>query len=47
MWLVISGGPNNGHQKDKCITKIGLHAQNMLTILGSFFNMIEETYMIT
>ena len=31
----------NGHQKDICLEEIGLHAQNMLSILGSIVNTIE------
>ena len=30
-----------------CLKEIGLHAQNMLSVLGSIVNIIRETYMIT
>ena len=31
--------------KKTCLKEIGLHAQNMPTILGSIVNMIEEVHM--
>ena len=34
-WYVVRCGSKNGHQNDMCLKEIGLHAQNMLTILGS------------
>ena len=40
-WCVLRCGSKNGHQKDIMHFKeIGLRAQNLLTILGSIFNMI-------
>jgi hypothetical protein len=33
-------GSKEGHQKGMCLVKIGLHAQNILTILGWIVNMI-------
>ena len=30
----------NAYQKDTCLKEIGLHAQNMTTILGSIVNII-------
>ena len=44
---VVRCGSKNGHQKDMSLKEIGLHAQNMLTILGSKVNMIWGTYMTT
>ena len=32
-------------QKDMCLKDIGLHAQNMITILGSMINIIGGTCM--
>ena len=46
-WCVVRCGSKNGHQKDMCSKEIGLHAQNLLTIQGSIFNMVEGTCMIT
>ena len=37
-----SCGSKNGHQEGVCLKEIGLHAQNMLSILGSMVNMIGE-----
>ena len=37
----------DGHQKYMCSQEIGLHAQNMLTILYSIVHMIVGTNMIT
>ena len=39
-WYVVRGGSKNGHQKDTCSNKIGLHVQTMLTILDSMVNNI-------
>ena len=36
-------GPKNKHQKDTCSVRIGLHAQNMLTILVPIMNMFGWT----
>ena len=45
MWLVVDLRMN---LKNTCVFKeIGLHAQNMLPILGSIVNMIVTTYMTT
>ena len=35
----------NGHQKDMSLKEIALHAQNMLSILGSIVNITGGTYM--
>ena len=37
---MVRCGSKNGHQKDLCLIKIGLHAQNLLTILDSTINII-------
>jgi len=35
-WCVVQCGRKNGHQKGiRCLKEIELHAQNMITILGS------------
>ena len=34
MWFGVA--PKNGYQKDKCFKEIGLLAQNMTIILGSY-----------
>jgi hypothetical protein len=34
-WYVVTCDPNNGYQKDMCPKEIGLHARDMITILGS------------
>ena len=36
----------NGHQKAGVLKEIGLHAQKLLTILGSIVNIIGKTFMI-
>jgi hypothetical protein len=46
-WYMVGCASKNGHQKEMCQTKIGLHAQNLFTILdaiGSQHN--RGTYMI-
>jgi hypothetical protein len=40
-WYVVCCGFKNGHQKYTCLKEIGLHAQDMLSILGSIFNIID------
>ena len=42
---VVRCGSNNRYQKDMCLKEIGLHAQNIRTILGSTVNIIGGTYM--
>ena len=37
-WYVVRCSSKNGDQKDMCLKEIGLHAQNMITILGSIVN---------
>ena len=38
-WFVVWCGSKNGHQKGiTCSKEIGVHAQNMITILGSIVN---------
>ena len=41
-WYVVRCGSKNWCQKDMCLKEIGLRAQDILTILGSLVNMIEE-----
>ena len=38
-------GSKNRHQWDTCLEEIGLHAQNMLIVLGSIVDRIGQTYM--
>ena len=45
-WYVVWCDFKNNYQKDMCSKKIGLYAQNMITILGSIVNINEGTYMI-
>ena len=44
-WYVVLHGSKNVYQKDTCLKEIGLHVQNMMTILSSIANIIEGTYM--
>ena len=44
-WYVVWCGSNNKFKKDTCLQEIGLRAQNLITILGSFVNMIVRTRM--
>ena len=37
---VVRCGSKKGYQEDMCFEEIGLHAQNMLTILGSLVKTI-------
>ena len=37
-WCVVIRVSTNGHQNDTSLKEIGLHAQNMITILGSTGN---------
>ena len=39
-WFVIMRVSTNGHQNETCLKEIELHAQNMMTILGSIGNII-------
>ena len=39
-WYVVRCGSKNRYQNDLCLKEIGLHAQNMVTILGSTVNII-------
>ena len=41
-WYVVRCGSKNGHHNIMCLQEIGLCAQNMLSILDSTTNMIEE-----
>ena len=41
-WYVVCCGFKNGRQKYTCLKEIGLHAQDMITILGSIFNIIDR-----
>ena len=53
MWTLIferyavKCGSRNEHQKDMCLSKIGLYVQNTLTILGSIVNKIRGTFKTT
>jgi hypothetical protein len=40
VWVKRRCGSKNLHPKDMCFKEIRLHAQNMLTIMGSIVNMI-------
>ena len=40
-WLGNKCGSWNGYQKGMCLKEIGLHAQNMLTILSLIVNIID------
>ena len=40
-WYVVRCVSKNGQQKERCVNEIGLHAQNMLIILGLIVNMIK------
>ena len=42
---MVSCGFKNGYKNDMCLTRIGLPAQNMLTILRSIVNIPGGTYM--
>ena len=44
-WYVVWCGYKNEYKKDMCLKEIGLHAQNMITILSFTINMIGGTYM--
>ena len=39
-WYVIWCGCKDGYHKDMCLKRVRLHAQNMITILGSIVNII-------
>lgn len=39
-WCEVMHVSTNGHQNDTCLKEIGLHAQNMIIILGSISNII-------
>jgi hypothetical protein len=39
-WYLVRSNFKNKFQKDKCLKKVGLRAQNMIVILGSIVNMI-------
>ena len=39
---VVRGASKNRHHNDMYVNKIELHAQNMITILSSIINIIEE-----
>ena len=41
---MVRCGLKNIYQKDMCLKEIGLHAQNIVIILGSIVNIIEGTY---
>jgi hypothetical protein len=39
---MVRCGSKNGYKKDMCLKRIGLHAQNILTILGLIGNIIGD-----
>jgi hypothetical protein len=44
-WYVIRCGSKNKYQKDMCLKESELHAQNMITILGSIvINIMGDVY---
>jgi hypothetical protein len=45
-WCVVRCGPKTNMKEDTGLEEIGLHAQNMITILGSLHNIIRGAYMI-
>ena len=44
-WRGNRCGSWNGYQKGMCLKEIGLHAQNMLTILSLIVNIIDGIHM--
>ena len=40
---VLDMGFKNGQPKDMCLKEVGLHAHNILTIMGLVVNVIEWT----
>ena len=42
---MICFGSKYGYQKNVDLKEIGLHVQNMITILSSIVNILGETYM--
>ena len=44
-YYMVRRDSKNGYQKDMYSKEIGLHAQNMITIISSIVNLTEETYM--
>lgn len=45
LWVIRSGQvrSKNGHQKDICHGKIGLHVENLSIVLGSIVNITEDS----
>jgi hypothetical protein len=39
-WYLVWCGFKNGHQEDMCLEEVGLHAPNMISILGSIVKII-------
>ena len=39
-WYVVWCGSKNKYQKDTCLKEIGLHAQNMITIVASIIDLL-------
>lgn len=39
-WCVVRHGFKNGHKRNMCSANIGLHAQDLLEILGTIVNVI-------
>ena len=42
VWYAVRCGFKNGYHRNMCLKKYGLHAQNMVTILGSLVNKRER-----
>lgn len=43
-WFVVRCAFKNIHEKDKCLQKIRLSPQNIITTLGSVVNIIGEAF---
>ena len=44
-WCVVRCGSKNEHKKDMCLKEVGLHAQNVITILDSVDNIVGGIYL--
>jgi hypothetical protein len=44
-WYVVLHGSKNVYQKDMCLKEIGLHIQNIMTIMSLKANITKGTYM--
>ena len=45
MWYVVGVPPSTETKKTYIWKKIGLHVQNLITIIGFIVNIIGQTYM--